>query len=135
MEIFSFEGLLRAARRQAEPQRLLFVFAGVQLSDHSTPEQREHFRGGRGGAFIPLMCVDKTPQEISSFSQLEEESRQFGHDWVMVFVAGLSGRLGIAPSPDEARKALERMEGSVKAGALGAFIPFDRMGRPAVLSE
>lgn len=134
MDISSFDDLLSAALQQAQPQRLLFVFAGVELTDDSTPEQREQFRAGRGGAFIPLMSVNKRPGEILSFSQLEEESRQFGHEWVMVFVAGLSGRNGIAPTADEARKPLERMVESIKAGTLGAFIPFDRMGYPAKFS-
>ena len=132
MDIASFDDLLGAARQQPEPQRLLFVFAGAELTEDSTPEQREQFRAGRGGALIPLMCVDRTPEEIVSFSQLEEESRQFAHDWVMVFVAGLSGRNGVAPTPDEARKPLERMEASIKAGTFGAFVPFDRLGHPVM---
>lgn len=134
MDISSFDDLLNAARQQSEPQRLLFVFAGAELGDESTPEQREQFRAGQGGALVPLMSVDKTPEEIVSFEQLEQESRQFGHDWVMVFVAGLGGRNGMAPTPDEARKALDRMMASIKAGTLGAFIPFDRLGQPMLLS-
>ncbi len=132
MDISSFDDLLSAARQQSEPQRLLFVFAGAELTDDSTPAQGEQFRAGQGGALIPLMCVDKTPQEIVSFGQMEEESRQFGHDWVMVFVAGLPGRNGVAPTPDEARKPLERMVASIKAGTFGAFIPFDRLGHPVI---
>lgn len=134
MDISSFDDLLGAARQQPEPQRLLFVFAGTELTEDSTPEQLERFRLGRGGALIPLMCVDRTPEEIVSFSQMEEESHQFGHDWVMVFVAGLSGRNGMAPTPDEAQKTLERMVESIKAGSFGAFIPFDRMGHPVMFS-
>lgn len=134
MDISSFDDLLGAARRQPEPQRLLFVFAGTELTNDSTPEQREQFRLGQGGALTPLMSVDKTPDEIVGFSQLEEESRQFGHDWVMVFVAGLSGRNGVAPTTDEAQKPLEKMVESIKAGTFGAFIPFDRMGHPVMFS-
>ena len=33
MNIASFDDLLVAARQQPEPQRLLFVFAGVELPD------------------------------------------------------------------------------------------------------
>jgi hypothetical protein len=134
MDISSFDDLLGAARLQPEPQRLLFVFAGTELTDDSTPEQREQFRLGQGGALIPLMSVDKTPDEIVDFSQLEAESRQFGHNWVMVFVAGLSGRNGKAPTPDEAQKPLESMVASIKAGTFGAFMPFDRMGHPVLFS-
>ena len=38
-----------AAREQAEPQWLLFVFA-TALPDESMPEQRVHFAAGAGGA-------------------------------------------------------------------------------------
>ena len=43
MTISSFDDLLQAARSQPEPQRLLFVFAGVELPDDATPEQRTRF--------------------------------------------------------------------------------------------
>ena len=48
-----------------------------------------------GGALVPLMCVDKTPQELASFDALVQEAQQFtapGHDWAMVFAAAMSGR-------------------------------------------
>ena len=41
-----FQVLLRAAADQAEPQRLLFVFAGAELPDRPTPAQRERFLTG-----------------------------------------------------------------------------------------
>ena len=88
--IASFEDLLRAARAQAEPQRLLFVFASAVLPEDSTPEQRAGFAAGQGGALEPLMSVDKAPEELGSFAALVEESRQFGPDWSIVFVASLA---------------------------------------------
>ena len=77
MNISSFDDLLRAARQQPEPQRLLFVFAQAVLPDDSTPEQRAGFEAGQGGALTPLMSVDKTPEELGTFAALVEESRQF----------------------------------------------------------
>ena len=65
MEITSFDDLLHAASAQPEPQRLLFVFAGVELPDDATPAQRERFAAGQGGALVPMMCVDKRPEEIA----------------------------------------------------------------------
>jgi len=65
--ISSFADLLREARQQPEPQRLLFVFAGAALPDDSTPEQRRRYAAGAGGALVPLMCVDKAPDELRSF--------------------------------------------------------------------
>ena len=134
MSISSFDDLLRAARGQAEPQRLLFVFANAVLPDDSTPEQRARFEAGQGGALTPLMSVDKTPEELVTFAALVEESRQFGHDWAVVFVASLSGRDGRAPTSEEADRSLQRMIESVKTGSFGSFIPFDRHGRPLLFN-
>lgn len=134
MSISSFDDLLRAAREQPEPQRLLFVFANAVLPDDSTPEQRARFEAGEGGALAPLMAVDKTPEEIGTFAALVEESRQFGTDWAVVFVASLPGRAGRPPTSKEADQPLQRMIESIKAGAIGQYLPFDRRGWPLMLS-
>jgi hypothetical protein len=134
MNISSFDDLLRAAREQPEPQRLLFVFANAVLPEDSTPEQRARFEAGEGGALAPLMAVDKTPEEMASFAALVEESRQFGTDWAVVFVASLPGRAGRPPTSKEADQPLQRMIESIKAGSLGSFLPFNRQGEPMLLS-
>jgi hypothetical protein len=134
MNISSFDDLLHAARQQPEPQRLLFVFTDVVLPEDSTPEQRSRFESGQGGAFTPLMSVDKAPEELATFAALVEESRQFGSGWAVVFVAGLSGRGGRAPTSAEADQSLTRMIEDIKAGAFGSFIPFDRLGNPMQIS-
>ena len=56
MDISSFDDLLHAARLQPEPQRLLFVFVGVELPDDATPAQRAR----------PRQRTRKTPPSISS---------------------------------------------------------------------
>ena len=129
MQISTFDDLLQAARRQPDPQRLLFVFAAAELPEDCTPEQRARFEAGEGGALTPLLCVDKTPEEISAFQALVEESRHFEREWSVVFVAALSRRDGRAPSSDDAQAPLERMVESIKAGAPGPMIPFDRQGQ------
>ena len=134
MNISSFDDLLRAAREQPGPQRLLFVFANAVLPDDSTPEQRARFEAGQGGALAPLMSVDKTPEELGTFAALVEESRQFGHDWAIVFVASLPGRDGRAPTSEEADRSLQLMIESIKTGLFGSFIPFDRQGQPMLLN-
>jgi len=130
MTISSFDDLLRAARGQPQPQRLLFVFAGVELPDDSTPEQRERFREGQGGALVPLMCVDKRPEELTSFSELVRESSQFGLQWGIVFAAALSGQSNQAPTSEAAEAPLQRMVESIKRGDHSTFIPFDQNGQP-----
>lgn len=130
MMLTSFDDLLRAARQQPQPQRLLFVFAGVSLPADADAVQRERFAAGQGGELTPLMCVDKTPEELDGFSGLLDESRQFGQDWAIVFVAALDGRDGRAPSSDESSAPLQRMVEAIKAGSIAAFLPFDRQGEP-----
>lgn len=100
MDISSFDDLLQAARQQPEPQRLLFVFTAVDLPDDATAAQHARFEAGQGCAPVPLMCVDKTPQELPSFAALVEDARQFtapGHDWAMVFAAAMPGTLNRRP--------------------------------------
>ena len=129
MNIATFDDLLQAARQQPDPQRLLFVFTAAELPEDCTPGQRARFEAGQGGVLTPLMCVDKTPDEIQGFQALVEEARQFGQQWSVVFAAALSGRDGRAPSSEDAEKPLERMIESIKAGSPGSLIPFDRRGQ------
>lgn len=133
MTITSFADLLDAARAQPQPQRLLFVFTVAELPPDSTPEQRRQFEAGRGGALVPLMCVDKTPGEISSFADLVAESREMQGEWSVAFVAALDGRHGRAPTSKEAEAPLQRMIESIKAGSLANFMAFDREGQTLLL--
>ena len=135
-EINSFDDLLHAARAHRERQRLLLVFAGAELPGDASPEQRERFAQGEGGALVPLMCVDKRPEELASFEALLQESQQFeppGQPWRLVFTAALSGTPGQAPSDEDADRVLRRMVEAVKTGAFTAYLPFNREGRPVRL--
>ena len=103
------------------------------MPDGATPVRRARCDAEQGGALGPRMCVDKSPEELPSFSALVEEARQFtapGHDWAMVFAAALSGTLNPAPSSADAEAPLQRMVDAIKGGAHGAYIPFDRQGQP-----
>lgn len=132
MNISGFEDLLRVAREQPEPQRLLFVFTDVELPEGSAPEQRTRFLAGEGGALVPLMSVDKKPEDLGTFAELVEESRQFGRDWAVVFVAALAGQNGQAPTGTEADRSLKHMIEAIKTGSFASFMPFDRQGRPLI---
>lgn len=133
MNISSFDDLLLAARQQTEPQRLLLVFAGASLSADATPAQRAAFEAGSGGELAPLMCVDKTLEELSDFAALATEAsamlRPTGQDWVLAFASALSG------PADNARvdTALQGMVEALRQGQLAGFIPFDRTGRAVKL--
>lgn len=132
MNISSFDDLLKASQLQAEPQRLLFVFAGVELPDDCTPEQKAEFDAGEGGALVPLMYVDKKPLEIDNFKALTDEAKNLAQPWRIVFVAALSGSRGLAPSSQDAENALKRMEEAIRQGNFGAFMPFDQQGEPVL---
>ena len=129
MTISSFDDLLQAARSQPEPQRLLFVFASVELPEDATPAQRARFEAGQGGALHPLICMDKRPDELASFNQLVEEASQFGSNPCgIVFAAALSGSMNRMPTSEEAEEPLQRMVEAIKRGEHGAYIPFDPQG-------
>lgn len=130
-----FQQLLRAAAAQAEPQRLLFVFAGAELPDHPTAAQRASFEAGDGGALAPLMCVDKAPDELKDFEALLAESRRAGPPWRIVFAAGLSGRDGQPPTPTQIESALEKMTHAVRLGAVDQFAAYASDGEPILVRE
>ena len=121
MNITTFDELLAAARQQREPQRLLLVFATAELPADSSPEQAARFEAGQGGALTPLMCVDKTAQELASFAALAGEAQQFGQPWALVFAAAM------ADGPD-IEAPLQRMVEDIKRGAIGNYIPFNARG-------
>lgn len=134
MSISSFDDLLRSARAQPEPQRLLFVFATAGVPDDATAQERTRFEAGQGGTLTPLMCVDKAPEDLDSFDTLLEESRQLDHAWDIVFVAALAGTDDARPTSLQAEEPLQRMVESIKSGSIGGFIPFNANGQPVQFS-
>lgn len=128
MSLATFQDLLDAARRQPEPQRLLFVFARVDLPENATDDQRQRYEQREGGTISPSLCVDKAPAEITSFDALAAESATTGQSWDIVFVGSLAGRAGIAPSTDEAAQPLRFMVNAINNGRVSDFAAFDRNG-------
>jgi len=133
MTISNFDDLLQAARQQAQPQRLLMVFTCAELPDDGTPEQRREFEAGGGGALVPAMCADKSPDEIENFAALKLESGQFQSPWHVVFVAALSGANNTAPGSSNIEQTLDRMVESIKLGALDNMSAFDTSGSAIML--
>lgn len=133
MDITTFADLLSAARAQPQPQRLLFVFVGIELPDDASPAERQRFEQGQGGALVPQMCVDKTPDELASFDQLKQEASAFGQPWGMVFAAAMTGVPGRAPSSKDAEQPLHDMVQAIRQGRIQAYIPFDTQGQAVQL--
>ncbi len=120
-----------AAKNQPEPQRLLFVFLKASLPEDHEGDEAERFHSGQGGQLQPVMCVDKTLDELGTFADLVTESEAMGQPWQIVLVAGLSGRNGVMPSSDDATQPLKVMQNTVENGGdLSNYMAFDRDGIP-----
>ena len=136
INITDYESLLLAAKKQPEPQRLLFVFLKTSLPKDHTGEEESNFHAGRGGELEPVMCVDKTLDELGSFADLVTESEDMEQNWQIVLIACLSGRNGIIPTSDEATKPLKMMVQTVEQGGnLSNFLAFDKKGDPIVFGN
>lgn len=134
MNIANYSDLLKAARQQPEPQRLLFVFTQPELPEDHTEAQAQRFREGKGGVLTPKMCTDKALDELGDFSDLVEESHKTGQDWKIVFVACLAGRAGVMPSSEDAQGPLKKMVDSIRNGAVSRYLAYDRDGDQIRLS-
>jgi hypothetical protein len=134
MTIEHFDDLLAMARAQPTHQRLLMVFAKAELPDDATEAQRLDFEQGRGGALVPVFCVDKGTDELAQFAQLKAEAAAMGPTWQVVWVAALSAAPGRTLSNDQVSAALEQMIASLDAGIDTNCLPFDTEGVPLQLS-
>lgn len=128
MQIASFADLLHAARTQDQPQRLLFIFAASELPDDASKTQQERYLAGRGGALTPVVYVDKSPDDISSFADLVEESRETGANWDIVFVTSLSGQGGRQPDSAQTEQTFTRLVEMIRLGQIDSFLTFDHEG-------
>jgi hypothetical protein len=134
MNTAQFDEFLTAARAEPAPQRLLFVFGVAELPPGATPGQAKRHREGRGGTLAPVMCVDKSPDELTSFADLARESEATGQPWDMVFAGALAGRDGAPPAPADIERALRGMIGAIHRGAIENFLVLDRQGQALQLS-
>lgn len=133
--INNYPDLISAAQSQPQPQRLLFVFCRAELPDDASESERRAFEAGEGGALVPVVCVDKLPQEVTEFDRLRKESQNTGQAWDIVFVAAMEGRGGIAPSSDEASQPLTMMVETVRLGNTANYLPFNQAGELVSLGQ
>jgi len=125
--ISNFSELLKAASEQDQPQRLLLLFAKAE-STSKKKKQTQH------GTLSPVMCVDKLPEDITSFSDLSKEADNVSKDWNFIFAVGLAGQNGLAPTEKEAEPFLNKMTNDVVSGQnIAQYAIFDREENPVML--
>ena len=130
-EITDFDSYLAAAQQQPEPQRLLFIFVRTVLPEDADATEIARFEAGAGGSLLPVMYVDKRPQEVAGFEALREESHQQGEDWQIVLTAALAGRGGRVPTDEDVDQAFNSLIANIHAGGdLSGMLAFDREGDP-----
>ncbi len=121
--ISNFSELLITASEQEQPQRLLMLFA------QSQSKKGKHNQST--GTIAPVMCVDKLPSEISSFSSLIKEADGISKDWNFIIIAGLNGAKGVTPTSEDAEVHLNNMTHILASGQdLSQFVIFDREENP-----
>ena len=129
MELSSFDDLLRMATQQDSLQRLLLVFCQAELPEDATPQQKAEFEAGEGGVLVPVASVDKFPEALGSFADLNADTAQHGIDWNVLFVAAMNREENEGADQIAAvDQTLEAMVSAIKAGQVDAFVPFDPSG-------
>lgn len=126
--IEKYDDLLKMASEQAEGQRLLFLFAKA----NTTRGTRK--RDDKKGTLDPVMCVDKLPEEVPTFSGLVEEADTISKEWDLVLIAALSGEPGKAPTTEEAEPFLNQMTNDLANGQnIARYVIFDREENPIMM--
>ncbi|WP_340146493.1 hypothetical protein [Halomonas sp. PA16-9] len=73
---------------------------------------------------MPVVCVDKSTEELTSMAALVEESRRTEIEWDLVFTAAMDD-----PKDDaEVERQLQRMMESLQMGNITAYLAFDHHG-------
>lgn len=123
-----FTKLIEAAKQQEQPQRLLMLFARAESGKKKSSSTHQ------SGTVTPVMCVDKLPEEISSFEALIKEADSISNEWSFVLIAGLGGNDGVAPPTEAAEPYLNQMANDVVMGQdLTNYTILDRKQNPVLL--
>lgn len=131
IQIKDFATLLEATRQQPETFQMLFVFAKSALPPEHTEEEALRFKEGRGGELTPMMCVDKSPDELTDFKALALEAEKVFIDWQMVFCGALPGGIGTPPSKESIDESLKNMVQAIQFGGdMSGYLIFDKQGDP-----
>ena len=120
----NFKKMIDAAETQEQPQRILIMLAKseIEISDKEK---------GMSGTITPVICVDKTPDEITSFEDFVKEADSINSEWDMMFIAGLAGENNEMPTPEDADPILNQMVNNLMSGQdLSRYLVLDRNDDP-----
>ena len=129
----TFKELLKLTHEQEQPQRLMFLFANAESTNSKkSKKSKKHQKG----TILPVMCVDKLPEELTTFAALKAEADTIEESWNFVFIASLSGENGMTPSEDDAEPFLNKMVNDVQTGNnVGRYVIYDRDENPIELES
>ncbi len=120
----NFLKMVAAAQAQDQPQRLLIMLAKSEIETDDKDK-------GMSGTITPVICVDKTPDEITTFEDFVAEADSINSDWDMLFIAGLAGENDQMPTPEEADPILNKMVNDLMTGQdLSRYLVLDRNEDP-----
>lgn len=120
----NFKKMIDAAEAQDQPQRILIMLAKSEVEESDNEK-------GMSGTITPVICVDKTPDEITSFEDFVKEADSINSDWDMMFIAGLSGENNEMPTPEDADPVLNNMVNNLMSGQeLSRYLVLDRNDDP-----
>jgi hypothetical protein len=129
MKIENFNDLLKATTLQAQPQRLLFLFAKATAMKNAVASKHQ------SGTIDPVMCVDKLPEDIASFEALVIEADGITNKWDFVFIGCLDGVDGLPPSTEDAGPFLKIMSNNLASGKdIAKYIVLDREQKQVILA-
>ena len=125
-----FKDLLKMTSEQAQPQRLLLLFANAESTNNKKSKKY------RRGTISPVMCVDKLTSELTTFASLAMEADTIEKKWNFVFISSLSGDNNVAPTSEEAEPFLNKMANDIESGNdIGRYVILDRDENPIELES
>ena len=73
-----------------------------------------------------MLCVDKTPAELTDFATLQRDADALDHRWEVVFVAAIDDS-GSATADAPLKRMIQTIQ---TGGDIARYLAFNRAGQP-----
>lgn len=124
-----FSSLLDMAKKESQEQRMLFLFA------KATNMLGADTKSYNSGTVDAVMCVDKKPEELSTFESLVAEADGYNNNWNIILFTTLSGKNNKPIEDQDVDVALHKMSNVfVKKDDLSNFVIWDREQQVVIIS-